>query len=216
MTGWFSRLFTRITEAIDQSIGWQRLPVLLGLVILIGLRLRLRARNLYDTSDPSMLPSPSQPATGKASQVSSGQSASTTGIGSPRYLTARTADGTYNDLDNPRMGSVNTRFGRNVPLAYAYPEEPDIFVPNPRAVSRELLTRQTFQPATSINLLVAAWVQFMIHDWFSHGKNQKENPWKVPLSDDDPWPEHPMTILRTHSDPTRTPASEGLPPSLLR
>ena len=84
------------------------------------------------------------------------------------------------------MGSVNTRFGRNVPLAYIYPEEPAIFVPNPRTVSRELLTRQTFQPATSINLLVAAWVQFMIHDWFSHGKNQKENPWKVPLSDDDP------------------------------
>ena len=215
MTGWFSRLVTRITEAIDQSIGWQRLPVLLGLVILIGLRLRLRARNLYDTSDPSMVPSPSQPAAEKGSQASSGQTASATGTGSPRYLTARTADGTYNDLDNPKMGSVNTRFGRNVPLAYTYPEEPDFFVPNPRAVSRELLTRQTFQPATSINLLVAAWVQFMIHDWFSHGKNQKENPWKVPLSDDDPWPEHPMTILRTHSDPTRTPASEGLPPTYL-
>jgi len=155
MTGWFSRLFTRITEAIDQLIGWQRLPVLLGLVILIGLRLRLRARNLYDTSDPSMVPAPSQPATEKVSQASSGQTASATGTGSPRYLTARTADGTYNDLDNPKMRSVNTRFGRNVPLAYIYPEEPAIFVPNPRTVSRELLTRQTFQPATSINLLVA-------------------------------------------------------------
>src|SRR5215472_1883917 len=107
MTGWFSRLFTRITEAIDQSIGWQRLPVLLGLVILIGLRLRLRARNLYDTSDPSMLPSPSQPEPGRLSQTSSGQTASAAGTGSPRYLTARTADGTYNDLDNPKMGSVN-------------------------------------------------------------------------------------------------------------
>src|SRR6266704_190750 len=184
MTGWFSRLFTRITEAIDQSIGWQRIPVLLGLVILIGLRLRLRARNLYDTSDPSMLPSPSQPATGMGAQASSDQTASTIGIGSPRYLTARTADGTYNDLDNPKMGSVNTRFGRNVPLAYSYPEEPDIFVPNQRTVTRDLLTRQPPRPKTSSNVLVDACVQFIVHEWLSLVKDQTETPLNVPLSDD--------------------------------
>src|SRR5438105_981662 len=33
----FSRLFTRITEAIDTSIGWPRLLLPLGLVVLIGL-----------------------------------------------------------------------------------------------------------------------------------------------------------------------------------
>ena len=31
------------------------------------------------------------------------------------YLTQRTTDGSFNDSDDPRMGSVNTRFGRNVP-----------------------------------------------------------------------------------------------------
>ncbi|GAC1424915.1 MAG: hypothetical protein PVS3B3_37480 [Ktedonobacteraceae bacterium] len=55
----------------------------------------------------------------------------------------------------------------------------------------------------------------MVHDWFSHGKNQKENPWQVPLNDDDAWPEHPMTILRTNADTTRTANSEGLPPTFL-
>jgi Animal haem peroxidase len=55
----------------------------------------------------------------------------------------------------------------------------------------------------------------MIHDWFSHGKNQKKNPWEVPLAEDDPWPEHPMRILRTHADPTRSNNSENLPPTYL-
>ena len=41
-----------------------------------------------------------------------------------------------------------------------------------------------------------------MHDWFSHGKNETENPWLVPLDDDDPWPEHPMPIARTRSDPS--------------
>jgi hypothetical protein len=70
---------------------------------------------------------------------------------------------------------------------------------------------------TILNLLAGAWVQFMVHDWFSHGKNQKENPWVIPLADDDPWPEHPMHILRTQHDPTRTPDApdSDLPPTYL-
>ena len=44
-----------------------------------------------------------------------------------------------------------------------------IMHPNPRVVSRELLTRDTFAPATSLNTLAAAWIQFMTRDWFSHG-----------------------------------------------
>jgi hypothetical protein len=85
--------------------------------------------------------------------------------------------------------------------------------PNPRTVSRELLSRDTFKPATTLNLLAAAWLQFMVHDWLSHGKNQKENPWLIPLADDDPWPQHPMQILRTRPDPTRGPADAGMPPT---
>ena len=152
----FSRFYSRLTESIDQSVGWHKLPLPLGLLVLIGLRFRLRAKNLYDTYNKRLR----EPrATGKIEE---------------RYLTARTADGSYNDLDDPKMGSARTRFGRNVPLENAYPDESMVLTPNPRTVSQKLLTRDTFQPVSILNLLAAAWVQFMIHDWFSHGKNQKE------------------------------------------
>ena len=196
---WLSRLFTRWTQSLDQKIGWHRFPLLIGLVVLIGLRTILRERNLYDTTGV-MLSSTDRPVA-----VESGA----------RNLAARAPDGAYNDLAHPAMGSVGTRFGRNVPLKNAYPDEASVLAPNPREVSLELLTRDTFQPVTILNMLAAAWVQFMVHDWFSHGKNSKENPWAIPLNDDDPWPEHPMHILRTTSDPTRTPDSDNLPPTFL-
>jgi Animal haem peroxidase len=43
-----------------------------------------------------------------------------------------------------------------------------------------------------------------VHDWFSHGKNESENPWLVPLEAGDPWPEQPMPIPRTRRDPSAT------------
>jgi hypothetical protein len=102
------------------------------------------------------------------------------------------------------MGSAGTRFGRNVPLEHTYPDNHwALLEPSPRTVSRELLTRETFQPATTLNLLAAAWLQFMIRDWFSHGKSETENPWELELSEDDPWSqERPMRIMRTSSTPT--------------
>ncbi len=192
----FTRFYSRLTEAVDKSIGWHRLPLPLALLTLIGLRFRLRAKNLYDTY------------IGKREPVTPNED-------DKRYLTARTADGTFNDLENPKMGSASTRFGRNVPLEDAFPNELAVLTPNPRIVSQALLTRDTFKPVTILNLLAAAWVQFMIHDWFSHGKNQKENPWEIPLQDNDPWYEHPMRILRTHQDPTHSSDSDDLPPTYL-
>ncbi|HYV02798.1 MAG TPA: peroxidase family protein [Actinomycetota bacterium] len=195
--GFLSKAFTDLTEAIDKSIGWSRLPRLFGILTLVGLRIRLRQRNLYDTGGPA-----DQPAGGA-------------GIPPPgtSYLTTRTLDGTYNDLDHPLMGSIGSRFGRNVPIELTYPEpEPAILQPNPRDVSRELLTRDTFIPATTLNLLAGAWLQFEVHDWFSHGKAAPDPPWEVPLRDDDTWPERPMRIPRTRRDPAWSPDS-GMPPT---
>jgi hypothetical protein len=191
----FSRLFARATEALDQRFGWHNLPLPLEIPILIGLRMRLRERNLYDTSTTAQRPP-------RPDDV--------------RHLTARTLDGTFNDLDNPSMGSAETRFGRNVPLEHTYPDNDwALLSPNPRTVSRELLTRDTFRPATTLNLLAAAWLQFMIRDWVSHGKSEKENPWELELRDDDPWPqERPMRIMRTRTDPTRSP-DDTSPPTYL-
>ena len=188
-----SRLFHRLVTRVDHRAGWHRLPTPLGLVALVGIRNRLRARNLHDTGSPAT-PAPDP---------------------DPTHQSARTADGTYNDLANPPMGGAGSRFGRNVPLDRTHPDRDRMLQPNPRTVSLELLTREKFIPAPTLNVLAAAWLQFMIRDWFSHGKSPHENPWEVPLAGDDPWPDHPMRIMRTRPDPTRTPAEDaaGLPPT---
>jgi hypothetical protein len=182
----FSSLFQGFAELLDRRIGWPRLPLPLSLLTLIGLRNRLREQNLYDTGRGAL----------DRPDVSAHE----------RYLTARTLDGSFNDLNDPLMGSLGSRFGRNVPLRYTYAEPPDALLdPNPRLISRQLLTRDEFQPATTLNLLAGAWIQFEVHDWFSHGKNEPEDPWQVTLEDDDPWPDHPMTIPRTRRDPSADP-----------
>src|SRR4028118_2149911 len=164
----FSRLFARATEVLDQRFRWHKLPLPLGLLTLMGLRMRLRERNLYDTSSAT-------PA--KVSPPEDG-----------RHLTARTVDGAFNDLESPAMGSAETRFGRNVPVELTYPDNDwALLKPSPRTVSRELMTRREFLPATTLNVLAGAWLQFMIRDWFSHGKSETENPWRVELAEDDPW-----------------------------
>jgi Animal haem peroxidase len=192
-----SKLFNGVAERVDHAVGWNKLPPALGLAALAGIRNKLRAENLYDTNTAAPIVQTSVP-------VPQGE----------RHVTGRTADGTFNDLAQPTMGAAGARFGRNFPINYGYPEpEPAILEPSPRTVSRELMTRHTFAPATTLNVLAAAWLQFMIRDWFSHGKSPKENPWKLPLKEDDPWHENPMQILRTRPDPTRPAGDDGAPPT---
>ena len=198
-----------VTTAFNRFIPWHKLPLPLGLLNLIQIRRTLRAENLHDTSQMGRHGVCSCPEGG-------GPTAGTPAVNAPAkadpsVLTSRTADGTFNDLRDPKMGSVGTRFGRNVPLPNAYPTEAELLTPNPRVISRELLTRRAFKPATSLNLLAAAWVQFMTDDWFSHGPNDPEGPVEIPLSSDDPWPEHPMKVRRTGADPTRCPHAAGPP-----
>jgi hypothetical protein len=174
-----------LTDRLDRRFGWDRLPRPVGLLTLIGVRNRLRQRNLYDTGLPAASPELIEKAA------------------DPIYRSGRTVDGALNDLESPLMGSIGTRFGRNVSLDQTF-REPDaaLLEPNPRTVSRELLTRQPFLPATTLNVLAAAWIQFEVHDWFSHGKNEPENPWEVALAADDDWPDRPMAIPRARRDPT--------------
>jgi hypothetical protein len=194
----FWRIFQRVTQAVDQRRGWDKLPIPLGLATIAGIRDVLRRENLYDTHKaPTVNEKPLAPF-------------------DQRYTTRRTNDGSYNDLADPAMGRAYHRFGRNVPLDRAWPEpEPAIMEPNPRTVSRKLLTREEFAPATSVNNLAGAWLQFMVHDWFSHGKADKTKPWKVPLEPGDPWPQDPMEIPSTVPDPTRPPGASDYPPTFL-
>jgi len=172
---------------------WHRLPRFFGLLRLNSFRNRMRERNLHDTDRlPSVQRDSPPPPTSRQS-------------------TARTSDGIYNDLSNRRMGSAGMRFGRNVPLdRIVVADEASLMTPSPRIVSRELMTRQKFQPATTLNLLAASWIQFQVHDWFSHGKNESENPYAVPLPANDDWPKPQMLVNRTRRDPTR-PADDADP-----
>ena len=73
-----SKLFANVAVAVDHRFGWDKLPKPLGIVTLIGLRTKLREQNLYDTGRGAT-PDPT-PDDG-------------------HHLTARTIDGTYNDLE---------------------------------------------------------------------------------------------------------------------
>ncbi|GGG76152.1 putative peroxidase [Edaphobacter dinghuensis] len=184
--------FNRTCVRVDQKIGWPALPVPLALGVLAGYRNTVREKNLTDTNTPDTVPG--------------------TPPSYPNVVTARTPDGTFNDLKCPFMGSAGARFGRNVPLEETWQQKmPELMTPSPRVVSLELMTRNEFTPAKTLNLLAAAWLQFQIRDWFSHGKSVKEDPWQVPLAQNDTWHENPMQVLRVMPDPTRTPADEGKP-----
>ena len=188
-----SEFYNGVCTGVDQRAGWSTLPVVGGLATLIGVRNTLRTKNLFDTGVPA---------------VSAGNPL-------PAYPNAerwRAPDGTSNDRGCPFMGSAGTRFGRNAPFEMVCKETvPGIMEPSPRVVSRDLMTRETFTPATTLNLLAASWLQFQIRDWFSHGQSSKDSPWMIPLAPNDTWPEPEMKVLRTMPDPTRTDADASRP-----
>src|ERR1051326_7923856 len=191
-----AQIFGHISVWIDQHIGWPNLPLPFGLAILLGERVMLRWQNLHDTNVIPMLPRPDLQQTDTS------------------YLTQRSIDGTFNDLRDPRMGSAGSRFGRNVRNEYTYPDpEPQIMQPNPREISRVLFTRDSFVPAETINMLTAAWIQFMTRDWFTHGTGDKNNMWQIPLPAGDDFPQNPMLIPKTIADPTRPSGTDTAPPT---
>lgn len=99
---------------LDHRRGWYRLPKPLGLLTLIGVRNALCRSNLVDTTN--------QPQDNPAVPLPYSSS----------VLTERTADGSWNDLDQPAMWMASTRFGRNVPIDSTRPEPQDrILDPTP-------------------------------------------------------------------------------------
>ena len=193
----FWRVFNALAVGLDRRRGWYRLPRPLGLATLIGVRNVLRRSNLVDTTNqPQENPAVPLPYTSSV-------------------LTERTADGSWNDLDDPARGMANTRFGRNVPISSTRPEPPDrILEPNPREVSRRLMTRDRLIPASASNALIAAWLQFMIRDWFSHGSGSNQDPWILPVGTGDDWPAPELIVPRTPADRT-APAGSPHPPTYL-
>ena len=178
------RFLDAVYRVINIFVRWDRLPTLIGAFNIAAFRDRLRAHNLHHT----------------------GYGVDSAGEWKPGYERWRSADGSYNCLAHPRMGMARTRFGRNVPLTEAVPETDEALLePSPRVISRELLARHEFIAAPTLNLLAAAWIQFEIHNWFSHGPPQSGNEFKVPLPRGDDWPQKErfdgcMHIQRTAHD----------------
>ncbi|MGE0026640.1 MAG: peroxidase family protein [Thermoleophilia bacterium] len=168
------RALLRVSGALDRVAPWYRLPRPLGLVGLLGIRIALRAHNLYDPAPPRE--------------------------GEP----ARAA------------GVPGRPFGRNQPLWGIAPRDPEALVtPSPRLISERLLARDgAFRPVPFLNLLAASWLQFMVHDWMSHGPGAPGEEIRVPLADGDRWaarsPDGDMLVRR--SRPSHDPdAPAGAP-----
>jgi Animal haem peroxidase len=170
---------------------WYELPNLLAAFRLVDIRNELREKNLHDTEEPPFQPA-GQPGPGDP----------------PRD--ERTIDGTFNDLGFPKMGSAGCRFGRNFALEHVFPDVPTLLVPNPRLVSRELMTRDRFKPAHALNLLAASWIQFMVHDWFVHDRSKSEAI-TIPTPADDDF--GAANILVPRSVPSPAPAGSRRPPA---
>jgi len=197
-----ARLLSRLFQRLNRSVEWHKLPFWISLTNLVMLRVDLRTHNLFDTQRvPPPEPDP----------------------GVDDIRANRTADGSFNDLATPGMGQANARFGRNAPISDTFAEtEPGILDPNPRLISTKLLARgDTLKPVPHLNVHVAAWLQFMVHDWFSHASNVRPDekdlpeelrkPFEIPLPDGDDWPENPMTVRKTRPDPARGPEDDGKP-----
>ena len=171
---------------------WYEQPRLIGMRTLVEIRNELRAKNLHDTEEPPLpvfeLPDRLDPA----------------------IRETRSVDGTSNDLRCPAMGAVGRRFGRNVPLEHVFPDTANLLVPNPRVVSRELMTRDTFKPATILNLLAASWIQFMVHDWFVHDR-AKSDAFDVPAAAGDDWGAASLRVPKSVPEPA--PAGSTRPPA---
>ncbi|MET0342784.1 MAG: peroxidase family protein [Polyangiales bacterium] len=124
---------------------------------------------------------------------------------------ARSDDGSWNDPRDPMAGAQGTRFGFNTDPRRTEPETGTrLLTPNPRTVSRALLTRPEgrLKPVPFLNLNAASWIQYMNHDWISYGDpDPNGEPYRIPLDEDDParqtLKQTHMLVRPTQQDPTR-------------
>ncbi|HVV88138.1 MAG TPA: peroxidase family protein, partial [Kofleriaceae bacterium] len=143
----------------------------------------------------------------------------------------RTADGSWNDLRrdadgryDPMIGAAYTRFFRNVGDGVGLEAVRPRSEPATNPVSVRELSRQLLAPTGPrkevpfLNLWAAAWIQFMVHDWVSHGTPDYDRLDRVPLADDDPLRRYGIETLdlpTSRPDPTRAAADGDRPPTTI-
>ncbi len=204
-------LMDSVTQLVGRIAGyrgrvwtnWYRRPLPLEILTLAYMREQLNAHNLDNNYPAGTLVGFQRP----------GQEPP------PGVSHFRTADGSWNNLADPKEGAAGTRFLRNVELSGTRPETTQLLTPNPREISRRLLTRPTdfagrpqITEVPFLNLLAASWIQFMNGDWINHGEILFNDAIEVSLPQDDParsrYRQDTMFVGRTQPDPTRNGASE--------
>ena len=132
---------------LGHRVAWHRLPTRLSLLNLAVLRRQLRRENLIDSNPRPRRVEVRQP----------------TPAPTAAERLQRDASGQYNDLSSPQMGATGSPFGRNMRV-----DRNQSDLPHLKDVSELLLARDHFIPASSLNMLAAAWIQFQVHDWANH------------------------------------------------
>lgn len=173
--------------------NWYRRPVFLGVLTLGYMRNRLNKFNLISTYPPGQL----------------------AGFQPTKQLTAssevkqfRTANGSWNNLQNPMEGASYTRFMRNTPDETQEEAAKNLMNPNPRQLSLTFLSRQgDMKEVPFLNMLSVAWIQFQNHDWISYGEAVTNEVYEIPLGVDDParqryW-QAKLLVGKTQKDPYR-------------
>ena len=190
-----TQIFGREPHTSSKWTTWYRHDFLRAMIMLAWRRERLNRKQLFSAYRP-------HDGTGFFRSR---------GIQPTGVHTARTADGSWNDLHEPMAGAAHTRFGFNTDPALTEAETKErLLTPNPREISRTLLSRKAgFKPIPFLNLNGASWIQFMTHDWVSYGDPSLEEPYRIPLSEDDPARRNlhqtHMLVRPTQKDPTRGP-----------
>ncbi|KAL8947242.1 MAG: hypothetical protein Q9222_006456 [Ikaeria aurantiellina] len=177
------RFIVALFHLVNKVIRWDKLPSIIGALNLEALRIELRQYNLHD---------------GYASGAAQGNP-----IAEPmtdeRFQYARNSEGKFNSTEMPLMGCTGMRLGRNFPRTLTpKPTDEELWNPDPRMLSERFMARKDFIPATTLNLLAAAWIQFQTHDWFFH-EDSDEN-YDIPLAQSDKWPHGKMELPRTKPD----------------
>ncbi|GAB1743498.1 hypothetical protein NU219Hw_g429t1 [Hortaea werneckii] len=192
----FQSIFIKFFNVLNSAIEWYNLPGFIGAINLDFLRIDLRNYNLHD---------------GYASADAQGKVGESPPV-EERFIGTRNSDGKDNSLEMRRMGCAGMRFGRNFNRKCCQkPSDEELLNPNPRLVSQEFMARQPqeFKPATTLNLLAAAWIQFQVHDWFNH--EDDDITFDIPLSPGDDWQGKRMSLFRTKTDKELHPSDQRCP-----
>lgn len=181
--------------------NWYRRPRLIGVLLLAYMREKLNRDNLLSSYPPGSLIG-FQPGGGTPP---------------PGVKHFRTADGSWNNLSDPKEGAAGTRFLRNVHNdAISAEMGGQLMEPNPRLISRKLLARDgEMKEVPFLNMLAASWINFQNHDWVHHGENLAEDTHAIPLDMDDParsmFGQTEIRVGKTQPDPTRQTTGETTP-----